>query len=327
MDCILISIVIPVYKVEQYIVECLESVLKQTYTNLEIVVVDDCSPDQSMQVALPVIKQLRERFSVVVCEHEVNSGLSVARNTGINNSNGLYVFFLDSDDVLFPHSISSLVSAIRNNEDIVMGNYIKSTSKSAERICEKNYEDNRSVFLSFITNKWNVMACNKLIRLGFLKEKKIQFEPGLLHEDELFSFNTSLRAQSMVVVNSVTYWYRMREGAITHQHSEKNVESLIEIIKMELSLFYGRNVLKEESSYFSGFIVQRCYIALTMAFLNNLPTKKNLASKLQSLLESHNEKSNRRFSVQFKKRLLQAPVWIIEIYMMFLKVLKNRGIK
>ena len=100
----LISIIIPIYKVEPYIVRCIDSVLNQTYRELEVILVDDCSPDKSMTMARDYIEQssLSKDLQFIYLRHEKNKGLSAARNTGINSATGKYVFFLDSDDEITP---------------------------------------------------------------------------------------------------------------------------------------------------------------------------------------------------------------------------------
>ncbi|WP_373278900.1 glycosyltransferase family 2 protein [Bacteroides faecichinchillae] len=89
----MISIIIPVYKVEDFIGSCLNSVCQQTYSEIEVILVDDCSPDRSMAVAEPFICELKKKFPVKVIRHEKNKGLSAARNTGVMNSLGDYLFF------------------------------------------------------------------------------------------------------------------------------------------------------------------------------------------------------------------------------------------
>ena len=96
-----VSIIIPIYKVESYIERCITSVLRQTYRNLEVILVDDCTPDSSMEIAKAVINENQNcGMNFVFLKHDHNFGLSAARNTGINAATGDYLFFLDSDDEL-----------------------------------------------------------------------------------------------------------------------------------------------------------------------------------------------------------------------------------
>ena len=115
----LVSIVVPVYNVESYIEECLQSVCSQTYENLEIICVDDVGNDRSMDVVRSfAVKDCR----IKIIEHDKNKGLAEARNTGLEHVSGDYVFFLDSDDWLVDDAIEKLLSsAMTNNADVVVG--------------------------------------------------------------------------------------------------------------------------------------------------------------------------------------------------------------
>ena len=121
-----ISIIVPVYKVEKYILRCYTSIAKQTYTNIECIFIDDGSPDNSITILNDLVKQYSGDISFCIIRHEKNKGLSVARNTGINNAKGEYIFFLDSDDEITEHCIRSFVAVINKyqNVDVVQGNAI-----------------------------------------------------------------------------------------------------------------------------------------------------------------------------------------------------------
>ena len=92
-----VSIIIPVYNVDSYIETCLQSVFNQTYQNIEVIIVDDCGTDHSMEIVEKVVSTYKGTFSIKILHHNLNSGLSAARNTGIKNATGEYIYFLDSD--------------------------------------------------------------------------------------------------------------------------------------------------------------------------------------------------------------------------------------
>lgn len=119
-----ISIIIPIYNVEKYIEECLQSVLMQDYDNLEIILIDDDSKDQSINICKNVL--IASNHKIKFIKHTKNCGLSVARNTGINSANGDYLIFIDSDDYLIgERAISKLLAkAIKTNADVVSANNI-----------------------------------------------------------------------------------------------------------------------------------------------------------------------------------------------------------
>ena len=110
-----VSIIIPIYKVEQFIEDCLRSVYNQSYKNLEIILVDDCTPDDSMLIARNFVskKELPKGMEIKFLSHKKNRGLSAARNTGIDAATGDYIYFLDSDDELSPDCISLLAEPLK----------------------------------------------------------------------------------------------------------------------------------------------------------------------------------------------------------------------
>ena len=119
-----VSIIVPVYNVAKYIERCLLSVLNQTWPDLEVILVNDCTPDNSMEIVRRVVAS-HPRGAVVRClEHEENRGLSAARNTGISASVGDYLYFLDSDDYISANAIELLAdAAVQKRPDFVIGNY------------------------------------------------------------------------------------------------------------------------------------------------------------------------------------------------------------
>ena len=136
--CPKITIVIPVFKVEAYIERCLKSVLEQVDDMgdyfLECILVNDCTPDNSLEIAKDVVTRFEDKrnLQVIILSHDVNRGLSVARNTGINAATGDYVLFIDSDDYLKPDSLRHFVKAVKEHPgvDMVMGNAFEMKSHS-----------------------------------------------------------------------------------------------------------------------------------------------------------------------------------------------------
>ena len=121
-----LSIIIPVYNVENFITECLNSIISQTYDNFECIIVDDCSPDRSADIASDIINHYQGNIEFKLLHHDTNKGPSAARNIGIQQSTTDYVFFLDSDDRLYPNSIETLVNELKRhtNADIIDGEVI-----------------------------------------------------------------------------------------------------------------------------------------------------------------------------------------------------------
>ena len=122
-----VSIIIPIYNVEKYVAECLNSVISQTYDHSKIgcIIVNDCTTDDSIDIVYKIIKKYDGGMSFIICRHEHNEGLSSARNTGIEVAKGNYIFFIDSDDYIYPNSLELLLNAskIYGYPDMLVGNF------------------------------------------------------------------------------------------------------------------------------------------------------------------------------------------------------------
>ncbi len=280
-----VSIIIPVYKVEKYIRTCLESVLRQDYPDIEIVIVDDCSPDSSMEIAKEIISTTDIPTRIVT--HEYNSGLSVARNSGINVSTGNALYFIDSDDELYDCSVISHLAQKMciTNADIVAGNYQRvykdnrmvSTRYSQERI----FTDGSKIIDSFCNGDIPITAWNKLIKKDFITGHSLFFKEGILHEDELWTFNTVLTANCIVLTGRTTYNYYIQENSIMSEKNCRHLQSSIEIYK-EMSLGYSNIEVKKQkiSSHLNRFAFQR-YLEITH-IKAPIQTKKDLYNALRT---------------------------------------------
>ena len=237
-----VSVIIPVYNVESYIVRCIESVLRQTYRNLEVLLVDDCSPDRSMELAKDLIELslLSKDLSIVYLKHDHNRGLSAARNTGMDAATGDYVFFLDSDDEITEDCIEKLVSPLGSfYYDFLIGDYAVIGSDSyfpPLNLKEGALMSNEQIVREFSNGNWYVMAFNKLTKTHFLKEHKLLFKEGLIHEDELWSFMIACMAQSMYVVKKKIYNYYIHDNSIMSNQTKKGrYNTMIEILHLMYS--------------------------------------------------------------------------------------------
>lgn len=227
-----VSIIIPVYNVAPYIADCLQSVLAQTYPLLEVILVNDATPDDSMTQAAPWIEKLQARFEVKVLNHTSNRGLSAARNTGMEVATGDWIYFLDSDDEITPNCIELLVAKAAEHPDVdfVIGEirYV-GTSWRFPLKCDSYVAGNEHILHDYTTYKWYMMAVNRLYRKAYLQQHKLTFKEGLLHEDELFSFQIATTARAMAAVYEETYIYKVRnEGSITAtRYRLKNLEDIL----------------------------------------------------------------------------------------------------
>lgn len=247
-----VSIVIPVYKVSAYIADCLRSVCEQTYPHIEVILVNDATPDDSMEQAAPWIQQMQERgYAVLVVNHPENKGLSAARNTGIKAATTEWVYFLDSDDELAPQCIEWMVEQVKLHPsvDFVIGGIkVVGSNWNYPLTCRPYVDTNREILQDYTASKWYVMAWNHLYRKSYLLEHNLFFREGLLHEDELYSFQVATTARAMATVYEETYIYKVRSaGSITAQRKLKNYEDMLEINAIR----YGYILRKYQSGDYS----------------------------------------------------------------------------
>lgn len=229
-----VSVIIPVYNVSKYIERCLLSVLNQTWQDLEVILVDDCTPDNSMEIVEAVIASHLRGITVRLLKHEKNRGLSAARNTGICDALGEYLFFLDSDDYIPENAIELLANIAKlNKPDFVIGNYeVTGTKRWAPSLSLDTgyYEGNDFILSNYISGKWYVMAWNKLMNRSFLIQNELYFQEGMVHEDDLWSFKLANIALSMSVVNEVTYFYFIQPVSIMRAPSMYNLECRVLVL-------------------------------------------------------------------------------------------------
>lgn len=228
-----LSIIIPIYNVEDYLRECLDSIYKIKGIKKEVILVNDGSPDNSQDIIDEYKSKYEEETIVIVQE---NQGLSGARNSGLKKARGKYISFIDSDDFIDCEKFIALFNECMELDlDVAVGDlkYYSGndsyTTKSIEQRCKKltdlpicnglNYWEHS---LQGDTNNLRVEVWINLYKRKFLVENKIEFIKGLLHEDTLFTYNVMLKATKVKYMPYDFYYYRMREGSIMKTPSYKN---------------------------------------------------------------------------------------------------------
>ena len=240
------SIIVPVYKVEQYLRPCIDSILGQTYKDFELILVDDGSPDACPQIC----DEYAEKYENVRCIHQKNGGLSCARNTGLSAASGEYVMFIDSDDYLANSNVLGLLAEkTTGNPDIVHYKNIEWLEADGS-IKECSFDFNictegktlDEIYCELIDkDAYYNSAWSKIIRREVLVENKIEFISGLLGEDNEWYYNVVMAAKQVVLVDEPLYVYRRRQSSITSSLTEKNLSDQLfviakwdEIIKREV---------------------------------------------------------------------------------------------
>lgn len=239
-----VSIIIPVYNAEEYVADCLKSVMRQTYRGeLECILVDDCGSDKSMEVVEKMVSEYDGPIRFKILHHEHNRGVSAARNMGIKNACGDYLFFLDSDDEVTDDCIELLSKPLADGlYDIVEGRLewtFLSTSSGRYSIdnellskAPNNTLVEQPDILRTYQNGWNYPIWNKLIRSGFVQENQLFFKGIPVYEDSLWCFQMAFLAKTVFFISNVTYRYKLREGSICDKlDPEKRIKSYETIIR------------------------------------------------------------------------------------------------
>lgn len=234
----LVTVSIPLFRCEDFIVKCLESVRAQTYQNIEVTLINDQTPDRSVEIAESFIqKNYLQNWRIIHLEQ--NSGLSVVRNKGIETARGTYLFFLDSDDYLKENCIELLVeTAERTGAEMTVAQLECEQLKSGEKsICipllsnQEVIEGNLSVMKAFADGDLVTYAVNKLMLTEFLRKNELWFVPGLFAQDELWTFHTMLKLNKIALVKELTYTYVLHDKSVIHNRNRRHFDNWATIIE------------------------------------------------------------------------------------------------
>ena len=267
------SIVVPVYNVEQYLGQCLESLQAQNYGDYEVICVNDGSSDGSKEI-LSAWEPRMQKMRVIDRE---NGGLSAARNTGLEAATGDYVVFVDSDDWVEPTMLSTLAESI-GDEDIACFACQRTDNEATDSLPKEQTSGWEYYNHHALEHREIPFVCvwQRCYRRQFLLDNSLWFREGILHEDNEFTPRACLKAESIKVIPDVLYNYRVRPNSIMTTRGLRSKESLITI----------GNELSELFSHESGIDKTIIYRALTqcyqMAFIDN---SKDEDRQLQQLID------------------------------------------
>lgn len=283
-----ISIIIPVYNAELYLVKCLNSLVNQTKKNIEIIVVNDGSTDRSLDIVQKFANKYPSMFKVI---NQQNQGQSVARNVGISAASGKYIGFVDCDDyvhekmfeILYSKAIENdldvvacNVNAVYPNKNVIINSGIELVSKNLTK------EEKSKLLLNMYTVVWN-----KIYRRDLFENKDLLFNPGLWFEDVLFLYKLIPYLNSIGFVEDVLYQYVQRENSITYTYSNR----LLDINKMlnKLVDFYTDKNLNEYRAELE-YIYVRYMFATYIKRLAKTKDKKKFSEGIIFAKKSVNEK-------------------------------------
>lgn len=250
----LVSIIVPIYNVEKYLEKCIKSIINQTYRNLEIILINDGSIDESANIC----EKYKEQDNRIVFINKKNGGAASAKNEGLKVAKGDYIAFVDSDDFIEPDMIEYMVNTIKKyNADIIQcsfTNLYKNTEKfKQDKIIEQKIESKD--FLELFLTKWDSsLFWNKLFKREVIEN--VFFKQGRCIDDEFFTYKCVINSKSIVTSNKIVYNYRMRKsGVMKSEGSQK------QILKDRVDYLYERYEL-----------VRKIYKDLDKDFLEHLLT-------------------------------------------------------
>lgn len=317
----LVSVIVPVYNVEQYLDECLNSIRQQTYKNLEIIVIEDCSTDDSLNILTKHLEDDR----VKLIKHKKNSGLSAARNTGIDAAQGEFLIFVDSDDLVHVSLIELCVKyAIVNDADLITYDF-KAFEDGIELSLQLDLSDvNHSKVLEQREAYFDQQhfAWLKFIKANLVKSKKLYFPMGLYYEDWPFHWELGLVANKKYHISAELLLYRQRKTSITGSLGKKLLD-LFKVHSLVLNLLeqYKAVALKEK---FANKVKMSQWSILTRIHKDHLAQALNDAKKINKILKNKNYKYELNIRILITNLITSLPNILALKLLKILRILLKR---
>ena len=277
-----ISVIVPIYNVEKYLNKCLDSILQQTFTDYELILVDDGSTDTSEKIADEYAAK-DDRITVI---HKQNGGLSDARNCGLDKATGKYICFIDSDDWIEDTYLEELLSLAKNNEaDIVICNYLKNSGdKSISQPSDPGIVDQtgKEAIDNLYGSRYGeyVVAWNKLYRKEIFEN--LRYPVGMIHEDEAIFGEVFCRASKVTRTERILYNYRTNNSTsiMSSEFSLKRLDIIKALeMRMDTYLRYGFGDYYEKDSFKYLYKILLCVIELKKRESENYDAIKELKHK------------------------------------------------
>lgn len=231
-----VTIGIPVYKSEAYIRQTVDSLLAQTYPSIEFLFVDDCGGDSSLSIIQEIKESHPRGCDIHLITHQINEGVSVSRNQIIQEAQGGFLYFIDSDDVIEKDAISLMMSNVRLfDAEIVFGSYEKieiSGMRTVYQYPSLNLHG-RDALACFAYRKYagiQASSCNYLVKTAVLRNRNLRFIDTDYWEDFVFTFDLVTCISCAVLLPDITYTYQCHEGSLSH-YQQRDVVSKNEIMK------------------------------------------------------------------------------------------------
>lgn len=322
-----VSILVPVYRVEAYIERCARSLFEQTYANIEYVFVDDCSPDNCIEVLKDVMAQYPERANNVrILRHEKNRGLAVARNTALDNATGEFVCVVDSDDWLELDAIELLVGKqVETDTDIVTGNAHMYYEDGVKDLVEKKYADKNQMLLQQLKETWTMdtFIWGRIYRRSLYEDNHIRCMEGANYaEDRYQVVRLAYFAKSFAAVDAFVYNYEKRNDTSITKLQKENINAYLRNQYQHLQNWIGiRNFFSDkERPYYQLAVMNTSYLMkLNLDWALKYKTKEDF-SDIVKLIDENEDCMK---ALGWKKKGLKGALLHNYRYMWFKQIVKR----
>ena len=314
----LISIIIPIYNTENYLAECLESIINQTYYNLEVLLIDDGSTDNSGRIC-DDYAQKDTRIKVI---HKENGGVSSARNIGLDLARGEYLVFIDSDDFVDEDYIKKMYDGLKiNDADVLFCKHAQYINGEIKHV-QENFPSNLTVdfkdknFVEFILR--SISAKNHIFigstRILYKKSsiRNIRFHCGIkISEDVLFSIKILLGVRKIAFINDCLYFYRQREGSAIYSYRKNYLQSQLNLF-YELKKIFERFRDKKSARVIQKYNTMLCYNLFSNELkFKQVDRKKNIVQIRKSELYKYFKLKNGLRLYGIKRKMKFLIVWCL----------------
>lgn len=281
-----VSVIIPVYNVEKYIKKCLDSLVNQTLSDIEIIVVNDGTPDNSQIIIDEYVKNYPDKVISIVKE---NGGQGSARNIGLGKATGEYIGYVDSDDYVELNMYEELYDKAKENDSdiIICGNNIV-YENNYKKISEINYDNKYNNFENAFFGKMAVW--NKLYKKEILINNNIKFKEKVWYEDFAFTLKTLVNAKTIAFLDKSLYNYLWREGSTMNNNNVKRNLEILDAFDDIRNYLISNDLLNNYNSYLEFNAINHIYISTIVRVINanvSNDLKKEVIDKLLEYMNSN----------------------------------------
>lgn len=324
----LVSIIIPNYNCEKYVLRCLNSVIRQEYKNKEIIIIDDGSNDKSIEIIKEYINDHKKEKINLICQNNLNA--AIARNKGLELAKGDYVLFLDSDDELEENMLENTIKLLKNNEvDLLIGNYTD-IDEAGETIRSKNFFDKKEIIkgekIFKSLSQLGPVPSNKIYRMDVIKKNNLSWGNVRIGQDLNFYLKYILCCNKVLTIPSKMYKYRIINNSMSRKYNY-NIFDIVNSFEDVKKFYKSKKAYNIYEKYIQ--VLELIHYNLQMSKAKNFKTKqeKLLVMNYFSINEKkinyrkceNYDKKSKKLRLKFKIKVLLKQVYISK----FLKAIKK----